>query len=74
MELPFLKNKDKQGAGMTQVAKTSEDSDEQAILDGVAQEFIDAVHKKDIKAMREALSALVSHIQYQDQMQDEESK
>ncbi len=72
-DLPFLKNKNKnQGGGSVVVAKTMDHTDDEAIIDGVAQEFLDAVHKKDIKSLRAALHALVQYIQTEDQMQDKE--
>jgi hypothetical protein len=72
-DLPFLKNKfKKQGGGSVIVAKTMDKTDEESIIDGVAQEFLDAVHKKDIKSLRAALHALVQYIQTQDEIQDQE--
>jgi hypothetical protein len=47
-----------------------EDSHE--LLDMVAQELFEAIEKKDSRAFRDALEALVLHIQDQDEEQDKQ--
>lgn len=42
------------------------------LLDSVGQELMDAVHSRDHKKLLEALRALISHIQLEDERQDEE--
>lgn len=70
MELPFLKNKNQDGGGV--MARTAPDGKSDSdLMDGVAQELLSAIEKKDIRALREALEALVLHIQDEDQEQDE---
>lgn len=62
MELPFLKNK--QNAGVS-VGSAGPD-----LMDSVADELFQAIEKKDIKSFRQALEALVLHIQDEDAAQD----
>lgn len=78
MELPFLKNKKNQfgvAVGPSKVAdSTHPDEDhgmDDEIMDKVADEFLHAIETKDKKLMRDALSALVLHIQDEDKKQDE---
>ena len=75
MELPYLKNKNKDGGGgptMVKHADTTGDTmSDDELMDHVAQEMIDAIGKKDVKSFRAALHALVNHIQDMDKMQDE---
>jgi hypothetical protein len=68
MEIPFLKNKqNKLGTGMATVsASTSEHTSDQALIDSVADELLEAIEKKDIKALRQALQALVLSIKDHD--------
>ena len=42
------------------------------MLDAIAEDFIAAFESKNKKLMKEALSALVEHIQSEDQEQDEQ--
>lgn len=73
MEIPFLKNKNKnQGGGVMQVSGPSDNSSDDALLDSIGQEFLDAISRKDIKALRAALEALITMIQDQDKEQDAE--
>lgn len=64
MEIPFLKNKNKQGGGgpVKEITRESDVDYSQSLLDRCCEEFVDAVHKKDFKSMRESLHALVSMI------------
>ncbi len=59
MELPFLKNKNKGGSGtaMVEVRLPDEDSSN-ALISHAAEELMTAIHKKDIKSIREALEAI----------------
>lgn len=73
MELPFLKKKQKFAGGgmaMQEMREPDEASDDQ-MLDAVADEFLQAIERKDKRALREALEALVLHIKDQDDKQDE---
>ncbi len=80
MELPFLKNKKKnQGGGIAieREASPTHDSDrnmDDALLDQVAEEFLKAIETKDKSLLREALGALVLHIQDEDREQDKEDQ
>lgn len=70
MPLPFLKNRD-DGASMP-VETIERDHDEGFdMLDAVAGDVLEAIAKKDKAMLKEALSALVDHIQTQDIEQDQ---
>jgi len=77
MELPFLKNKKNQfgvSVGHAVTADSThpdEDRGMDDIMDHVADEFLQAIERKDKRLLREALSALVLHIQDEDKKQDE---
>lgn len=76
MEIPFLKNKNKNaggGAPIERVAAPTHENDmsNDDMMDHVASEFIQAIETKNHKLLREALSALVAHIQSEDEQQDE---
>ena len=58
MELPFLKNKKNRGGGTT-VEKTRDSDGNKVLTDSVVDELMSAAERKDIKAFREALRALV---------------
>jgi len=64
--LPFLKNKDRSIAGLiiktrapdeNPDAQESEENDGSAAIESCAQELIDAVHNRDIKAVASALKS-----------------
>lgn len=72
-ELPFLKNKnrkDGRAVGALEVDRESDSGISQSLLHSVANELMEAAHRKDIGALREALRALVFMIKDQDRMQD----
>lgn len=74
MELPFLHNKKNQGGGgPTEKMRASNDgsTSDDSLMDQVADEFLQAIEKKDKGLLRDALKALVLHIQDEDQEQDE---
>ena len=77
MELPFLKNKSKnQGGGgpIERTASPTHDTEgqmDETLIDHVADEFFQAVETKNKKLLKEALAALISYIQEQDEIQDE---
>ena len=65
MELPFLKKKRSGGGVLAQVAETSDKTDNQELLNKAGGELMDAIHKKDIGSLREALKA-VYHLSKED--------
>lgn len=70
--LPFLKNRDDGvGTGPVETKDRKPDDDSFDMLDAVAEDVMDAVKKGDKKALKDALAALVEHIQMQDVEQDE---
>ena len=74
MELPFLKSKNKQGGGgplpVVHADRTQDMDDDKDLLSQVADEFIQAIEKKDHGMMIDALKALIMHIQQEDQEPD----
>lgn len=71
--LPFLKNRD-DGVGQGPVETLERKPDDGApfdAVDAVAEDLLMAIEKKDKKLLKEALEALVSHIQDMDQEQDQ---
>ena len=72
MQLPFLKNKKNQTsiASPIQIERTSDTMADRALAEGAAEELLQAIEIKDFTAMREALRALISIIQHQDEIQD----
>ncbi len=64
MELPFLKNKRNQGGGTTQ---ETESTSNQTLLESIGAEFMDAILRKDIKALKESLTIICNMIKEQDQ-------
>lgn len=79
MEIPFLKNKNRDGGGgpIERVAASTHPDrnrmdDTQEMLSQVWDELFHSFEVKDKKLGMEALSALVLHIQDADQAQDEE--
>ncbi len=72
--LPFRKNQD-DGVGVGPIATIERKPDEDKefdMVDAVAEDILMAVEKKDKALLKEALGALVSHIQDLDQEQDTE--
>ena len=61
--LPFLKNKQRTQTGIVQQVRSpdteenQEDSNPDASIEACAQDLIDAVHAKDVKAASEAIKA-----------------
>ncbi len=69
--LPFLKNRD-DGMGGGPIETIVRDHDDGFdMLQAVADDMLDAFKKGDKKALKEALAALVDHIQTLDEEQDE---
>jgi hypothetical protein len=59
MDLPFLKDKsNKYGSGTAQIAVTGDKTSDRQIAEMVASELIEALGRKDVKAIRESLKAL----------------
>ncbi len=74
MPLPFLKNRD-DGVGVGPVEAIERKPDEEGdydMLDAVAEDMMAAFKSGDVKALKEALEALVDHVKAQDVVQDEE--
>lgn len=74
MELPFLKNKsNNQGGGGPAVKlRAPDDGGAVDLMDSVVDEFWQAIEKKDKALFKDALRALVLHIQDEDKSQDQE--
>ena len=68
-ELPFLKNKKRQDGGTGMVDVKIEPGPGH-ILNVVADELMDAFHRKDHRAFMEALRAFINLIQTEDEEQD----
>lgn len=62
MELPFLKDKNKNTGIVTQQAETIEESYNKQLLEHSINELMESLHKKDIKGLRSALSAVYHSI------------
>lgn len=59
MEIPFLKNKNKLlGSNTQEVHRKSEETDEN-LLNHISDELFEAIERKDLKSLRESLTALV---------------
>jgi hypothetical protein len=70
-ELPYLKKK-MGGGGPAVISRAPDDgADDESLLNSVASELLDAIEKKNIKGLRDALKALVLHIQDEDKEQDQ---
>jgi len=70
--LPFLKNR-QEGSMSGPVESVQREPDEDKpmdMLDAVAEDIITAIGKKDKALLKDALAALVSHIQEADEAQD----
>lgn len=72
--LPFLK--DRHEGGMSGPVETIErepdEASEYGMLDAIAEDLMEAFHKKDKKLLKDALEAFMEHIQDQDIEQDQE--
>lgn len=71
MQLPFLKDKQKNqgGTGVVTVNHSTEPGPN-TLTDHISQELLTAIEKKDVKSLRDALQALVLMINDKDN-QDE---
>lgn len=72
MPLPFTKNRD-DGVGSSQtpvIERKPDEPKEFDMLDAVAEDLLAAIEKKDVTLVKEALSALASHISDQNSMED----
>lgn len=70
--LPFLKDKKEGGmSGPVETKKMGDDSESYDMLDAIAEDMIQALHKKDKELLKGALEALVEHIKAEDEIQDE---
>ena len=72
MEIPFLKNKRNEGGGgsTTHIKRTSDTTQPQVLLEGIADELLQAIEKKDFGGIKSALRAFISMINEQDTAQD----
>jgi len=55
-----LKNKKNQQGGTPVITMRVGESGGGSLMEAAAQEFIDAVHKKDIKGLKDSLRAILS--------------
>jgi hypothetical protein len=62
MEIPFLKNKSKTQGSIAQTAENLEETYKKQMLEHAAKEFMESIHRKDIKSMRESLRAICQYI------------
>ncbi len=70
--LPFLKHRDDGVQGPVETIKREPDEDKDLdMLDAVAEDLLLAVQQKSTALIKDALSALVDHIQEQDVAQDQ---
>ncbi len=73
--LPFLKNREGGMSGPVETIEREPDGEpEYDLLDAVAEDLLMALEKKDKKLLKEALSALIEHIQEEDHEQDQEEQ
>lgn len=74
--LPFLKERHEgsmSGAVDEKLMRTPDEGEEDfGMVDAIADDLMEAIHKKDKKLLKEALEAFVEHIQSQDEIQDQE--
>lgn len=72
--IPFLKKKQEASVSMgpdeTQMRKPDDDMNFE-MLDAVAEDMMEAFHKKDSRLLKMALEALVDHIKSEDEIQDQ---
>jgi len=69
MTLPFMKRKE--GSASAPAEPIMREHDEEFdMLDAIAEDLIMAVERKDKRMLKEALEALVMHIQEEDEEQD----
>ena len=75
MALPFLRTKEGSASSPVETVERKADEeklDDMDMLQACAEDMIQAIEKKDVSMLKEALSALVSHIQLLDEEQDKE--
>lgn len=76
MEIPFLKNKNKNSGGGSAIERTAaptrEANMDKDLMSQVWDELIQAIETKNKQMGMDALTALVLHIQDMDQQQDQE--
>ncbi len=72
--LPFLKNKLEGGmsAPVETIERKPDEGESFEMLDAICEDMMDAMHKKDKRLLKSSLEALIEHIQYIDEMQDEQ--
>lgn len=74
--LPFMKKKDEVSASNAEdesITRKPDEDESFGMLDAVADDMLEAAKKGDKALMKSALEALVSHIQAEDQEQDQQS-
>lgn len=71
MELPFLKNKQKQGGSITMKSEPVQ-GDDSHLKRAIAREMWDAIERKDEESFLASFEALVIQIQNADQEEDME--
>lgn len=71
--IPFLKDRHEgsmSGPVDEVIERKSDEPEEYGMLDAIAEDLMDAFHKKDKKLLKGALEALIEHIQGMDMEQD----
>ncbi len=70
--LPFLKNRDDSAASgpIESIERKSDEDAEYDMLDAIAEDLMAAMQKKDKGLLKEALQALIDHVQSADEIQD----
>lgn len=59
MELPFLKNKNRNQGGGGPIEVTRDGSSDSKLLESITTEFLTAIEKKDRASLKEALRAFM---------------
>ncbi len=71
MQIPFLKKKNQGGGGPPiEETRESDQSSNEALLEHIGSEILEAINSRDIKSLRAALEALCHMIREQDEEQD----
>ncbi len=73
--IPFLKNKRNQGGAIpqTEMTRTPDSYKPDALIEGIADELMKAIDKKDFSGIKSALRAFLHIIKTRDTEQDQES-
>lgn len=69
-DLPFLRNKNKYAGGGGPIEMEREPDGDTDLSDHIVDEFLEAIETKNKALLKDALKALVFHIQDEDAKQD----